>query len=539
MSKYVFVVGGVMSGVGKGTTTASIGKILQTRGLKVTAMKIDPYINVDAGTMNPTEHGEVFVTSDGVETDQDLGNYERFLNIEIRKLNYMTTGRVFRKVIERERALGYGGKCVEVVPHVPLEIIDRIKRCGKETKSDVVMIEIGGTVGEYQNVLFLEAARMLKHEQPNNVFFVLVSYVPIPPTIGEMKTKPTQYAARTVNEAGIQPDFIICRSEASLDAPRREKLAVGCGVESEDIFSAPDARSIYEVPQVLESQKLGERLLKKLKLKPKKNTFAEYKRFVDGILSASETVRIAVVGKYFSTGDFVLSDAYLSVIEALKHAAWAHGRKAELTWINAEEVEKVGPAKLLCGFDGILIPGGFGSRGVEGKIEAIRYAREENVPYLGLCYGMQLAVVEYARHVLGWKDAATTEISPKTKHPVIHIMEHQVANMAGGNFGGTMRLGAYECVLKKGSVAAKAYGGEHCVERHRHRYEFNNEYRAALEKAGLVISGTTKDGKLVEIIELKNHPFFLGTQAHPEFTSRPEHPNALFRAFIGASIGKK
>jgi len=528
-----------MSGVGKGTTTASIGKILQCRGLKVAAMKIDPYINVDAGTMNPVEHGEVFVTPDGDETDMDIGAYERFLGGDMGKVNYMTTGRVYKTVIERERALGYGGKCVEVVPHVPLEVIDRIKKCAAETKSDVLMIEVGGTVGEYQNILFLEAARMMKHETPDDIFFALVSYVPIPPTIGEMKTKPTQYAARTVNEAGIQPDFIICRAERALDEPRKGKLAVGCGVHEEDIFSAPDAKSIYEVPVIFEDQKLGDRLLAKLKLKEKKNTFAEYRKFVTRILSVTTPVKIAVVGKYFSTGDFVLADAYHSVIEALKHAAWFHDRKAELSWINAEEVEKKGAAALLSGYDGILIPGGFGSRGVEGKIEAIRFAREEKIPYLGLCYGMQLAVVEFARHILGWKDANTTEIAPKTKHPVIHIMKHQVKNVAGGQYGGTMRLGAYECVLKKGTLAHKAYGADSAIERHRHRYEFNNAFKAKLEKAGLVCSATTPDGKLVEIIELPNHPFFLGTQAHPEFTSRPEKSQPLFREFIKAAIAKK
>jgi len=538
MSKYIFVLGGVMSGVGKGTTTASIGKILQSRGFKVSAMKIDPYINVDAGTMNPIEHGEVFVSTDGDETDQDIGTYERFMGIEMRKLNYMTTGRVYLSVIERERALGYGGKCVEVVPHVPLEIIGRIKRCALETESDVVMIEVGGTVGEYQNILFLEAARMMKLEAPEDVAFVLVSYVPIPAMVGEMKTKPTQYASRTVNEAGIQPDFIVCRSERALDEPRKEKLAVGCGVHKEDIFSAPDARNVYEVPAVLESEGMGDRMMVKLGLKSRHNNFKDWSQFVDKILSVTEPVRIAVVGKYFSTGDFVLSDAYLSVIEALKHAAWFHGRKPELIWVNAEELEKSGGAKLLCGVNGILIPGGFGSRGVAGKIEAIRYARTEKIPYFGLCYGMQLAVVEYARNVLGFTDANTTEIDPDSKHPVIHIMHHQEENVTGARYGGTMRLGAYECALKKGSLAARAYGEVLAVERHRHRYEFNNEYRAELEKAGLIISGTTPSGELVEIIELANHPFFLATQFHPEFTSRPDKPQPLFREFVRACIGK-
>ncbi|MFH0928598.1 MAG: CTP synthase [bacterium] len=538
MTKFIFVVGGVMSGVGKGTTTASIGKILQHRGYKVTATKIDPYINVDAGTMNPVEHGEVFVTVDGEESDQDLGSYERFLDIEMGKVNYMTTGRVYQSVIERERSLGYGGKCVQVVPHVPEEIIGRIKRCAKVTGADVVMVEIGGTVGEYENILFLEAARMMKLEHPRDVIFALVSYMPIPSTLGEMKTKPTQHAARTLNASGIQPDFIFCRGSKPLDEPRKRKLAVGCNINPEDLFSAPDASNVYEVPVIFEDESVGDRFLKKLGLRTKKNTFREWRNFTNKLHRLNKTVKIGVVGKYFSTGDFVLSDAYLSVIESLKHAAWFFGAKPELTWLNAEELEEEGTSNLLKGFDGLLIPGGWGARGIEGKIKAIQYAREKKIPYLGLCYGMQLAVVEYARHVLGWKDANTTEVDPKTTHPVIHIMQHQQSNLAGQVFGGTSRLGGYRCLLKYDSKARDAYGKSEIVERHRHRYELNNDFRDALEKAGLMVSGTSPDGQLAEIIELPKHPFFIGAQFHPEFTSRPNLPQPLFKAFIKAALKK-
>lgn len=536
MAKYIFVVGGVMSGVGKGVTTASIGKILQTRGFRVTAMKIDPYINVDAGTMNPIEHGEVFVTHDGDECDQDMGNYERFLGINVSKMNYMTTGRVYQTVIERERALGYGGKCVQVVPHVPEEVIGRIKRCAEETKSDVVMIEIGGTVGEYENILFLEAARMLKLEQPDDVLFVIVSYMPIPSAVGEMKTKPTQHAVRALNSTGIQPDLVVCRGERPLDEPRKQKLSVFCNVSRLDIFSAPDAKSIYHVPALFESEGLGDRLLAKLRLTERENSFASWKRFAEKTLAVTEPVRIGIVGKYFSTGDFVLSDVYLSVIESLKHAAWFYKKKPEITWVNAEELEHGDPKKILGGFDGILIPGGFGSRGVEGKIRAIQYARERGVPYFGICYGMQLAAVEFARHVLKYADANTTEVSPETKHPIIHLMEKQAKNIMGQSFGGTMRLGAYRCALAKGSLARAAYGAAEVEERHRHRYEFNNAYRSEFEKRGMRISGTTPGGELVEILELADHPFFVGAQFHPEFTSRPQAPQPLFRAFVQAAI---
>lgn len=527
-----------MSGVGKGTACASIGKILQSKGLRVTALKIDPYINVDAGTMNPVEHGEVFVTDDGDETDQDIGTYERFLDTTINSTNYMTTGRVYQAVIERERNLEYGGKCVEVVPHVPEEIIRRIKLASKNAKADVTLIEVGGTVGEYQNILFLEAARMMKLAAPKDVLFVLVSYLPIPGNLGEMKTKPTQYASRTLNSAGIQADIIIARAEQPIDEPRRKKLAWSCGVHEKDIISAPDVDSIYKVPLDFERQHLADRILEKFGMKAReKKNMAQWQKMVRTGDSAKRTVRIGVIGKYFSTGDFVLSDVYLSVIEALKHAAWFHKHKPELLWLNSEAYEK-NPALLkeLDDLDGVVIPGGFGSRGVEGKIAAIQYVRTHKIPYLGLCYGMQLAVVEFARHVAGMKDANTAEIKPDVITPVIHILPGQEKIVAAKKYGGTLRLGACPCVLHPKSRARAAYGRRVISERHRHRYEVNNKYRALFEKKGMLVAGVSPDNQLVEIIELPNHPFFVGVQFHPEFKSRPTKPHPLFREFMAAAI---
>ena len=423
-----------MSGVGKGTATASIGKILQNKGYTVTAIKIDPYINVDAGTMNPIEHGEVFVTVDGDETDQDIGNYERFLDINITSVNYMTTGRVYKAVIEKERNLEYGGRCVEVVPHVPEEVIRRIKKAGRDAHADFVLIEVGGKVGEYQNILFLEAARMMKIETPKNVLFFLVSYLPIPSKIGEMKTKPTQYAVRTLNSAGIQPDFILCRADRALDEPRKRKLAVNCNVQDADIISAPDVNYVYEVPINFEKDNLGNKILKKFHLRSVNKDLKDWRALVNVIKNVKKEVRIAVVGKYFATGEYVLADSYISVIEAIKHASWANKVKPVLTWLNSEAYEK-NPVKLkeLSKYDGIVVPGGFGSRGVEGIIKAVEYARIHKIPYFGLCYGMQLATIEFARHLCGLKDAHTTEVSPKTKNPVIHIMPEQLKNLADKN----------------------------------------------------------------------------------------------------------
>lgn len=536
-SKYIFIVGGVMSGVGKGVAAASIGKILQASGYSVTALKIDPYINVDAGTMNPTEHGEVFVTDDGDETDQDIGNYERFLDTDILSRNYMTTGRVYQSVIQRERNLEYGGKCVEVVPHVPLEVIGRIERAAAAAKADFAIIEVGGTVGEYQNILFLEAARMMKTQSPDDVIFVMVSYLPVPSKVGEMKTKPTQYAVRTLNSAGIFPDFLLCRSERPLDDVRKAKLATFCNIPAENAISAPDVDSIYQVPINFNKDKLAERILKKFGLRPRARQMARWERLVNDASRYTRTVKIGVAGKYFATGDYTLSDSYISVIEALKHAAWANKRRLELTWIPTDEFEKNPKAvSKLKDFDGIVVPGGFGKRGIEGKINVIRYCREHRIPYFGLCYGMQLATIEFARNVCGLKKANTEEIDPRTPHPVIHIMEDQKQKLSDKKMGGTMRLGAYPCVLADSSISKKAYGTTVISERHRHRYEFNNAYREQLTKKGLVLAGTSPDGKLVEIVELKKHPFFVGVQFHPEFKSRPLSPHPLFVAFIKAAI---
>lgn len=535
--KFIFVAGGVMSGVGKGTAAASIAKILLHKGYEVTAVKIDPYINIDAGTMNPVEHGEVFVTYDGDETDQDVGSYERFLERQIPSGNYMTTGRVYQSVINRERALKYNGRCVEVVPHVPQEVIDRIKSAAKVNKAEITIIEIGGTVGEYQNILFLEAARMMKLASPKDVLTILVSYLPIPKSVGEMKSKPTQNASRTLNETGLQADFILARSEEPVDEPRRRKLSIFCNIDPGSVISSPDVPSIYLVPALYEEQHLGEKILKKLHLKPKANDMQGWMDWANKIQNYNKEVKIGIIGKYFSTGSFVLSDVYISVIEAIKHAAWANHVKPVLTWLNSEDYEQ-DPKKVkeLSNFDGIVIPGGFGNRGVEGKISAIKYIREHKIPYLGLCYGMQLATVEFARHVAGLKDANTTEINPKTTHPVIHIMPEQEKKLLALDYGGTMRLGAYPCKLATDSKSYNAYGKELISERHRHRYEFNNQYRDQLEKAGLSIAGTSPDDKIVEIIELKNHPFFVASQFHPEFQSWPQTPHPLFRDFIKAAI---
>ncbi len=535
MTKYIFVVGGVISGVGKGVASASIGKILQSRGFEVTAVKVDPYVNVDAGTMNPTEHGEVFVLDEGTETDQDMGNYERFLEKSLPAVNYMTTGSVYQTVINKERNLGYAGKCVEVVPHIPLEVIDRINKATAKAKADFVIVEIGGTVGEYQNILFLEAARMLKLKKPDDVLFVLVSYLPIPTKVGEMKTKPTQYAVRTLNSSGIQPDIIIARSRVPLDKKRKEKIALFCNIREDDVISAPDIESIYEVPVNFEKDNLSSIILKKLKLRPRKKNLKGWGRMVRIIKTAKKPVKIGVVGKYFGTGDFILADSYISVIEAVKHGAYFLKRKPVIDWLDAEKFERdARSVKELKKYDGIIVPGGFGARGVEGKIKAIQFCRENKIPFLGLCYGMQMLVIEFARNVCGMKNANTTEIDRETKYPVIDIMPEQKKNLEDKNYGATMRLGAYPAALKRGTIAFSAYKEHLISERHRHRWEVNPDFIEKLESRGLIFSGQSPDRRLMEIAELPNkkHPFFLGTQFHPEFKSRFLHPHPLFREFI-------
>lgn len=543
--KYIFVVGGVISGVGKGVTSSSLGLILKNRGLNVTAIKIDPYINVDAGTMNPTEHGEVFVLGDKDETDQDMGNYERFLDINLTRVNYMTTGRVYQTVIEKERNLEYKGKCVQVVPHIPMEIVSRIKKAGSDANADVVIIEVGGTVGEYENILYLEAARMLKIENPHDVIFVMVSYLPTPSKVGEMKTKPTQHASRLLNGSGIQADILIARADTPLDEKRKEKLSMFCNISVDRIISAPDVESIYDVPINFEKEKLSERLCDLLGVVCKKvdeKNWDKWKTFVKKVHNSKDTVKIAMIGKYFETGDFVLSDAYLSVIEAVKYSSYMQNKKPVISWINSADLEK-NPAKIkeLKKYDGIVVPGGFGARGVEGKIKAIKFARENKIPYFGLCYGMQLLVIEYARNVLGLKDATTREIDPNSKNLVVDVMESQKELLDKNIYGGSMRLGNYTAVLGKNTIAENAYGKTEIVERHRHRYEVNNFYVENLEKKGLVFSGKSKDGKLMEIAELpkSKHPFFLGTQFHPEFLARPLTPHPLFTAFIKSCVNRK
>ena len=541
-TKYIFVVGGVMSGVGKGVTTASIGQILQARGFNVSAIKMDPYINVDAGTMNPIEHGEVFVTEDGDETDQDIGNYERFLNKNIYRENYMTTGRVYQSVIERERNLEYKGKCVQVVPHIPLEIRNRIEKAVEKTGAEIMIIEIGGTVGEYENLLFLEAARVMKLFNPKDVLFVIVSFLPLPNKIGEMKTKPTQHAVRSLQGAGIQPDFIVARSEQPIDMVRREKLSINCNVPIDCVIAAPDADSIYEIPLNFEKDNLGEQILEKLGLPNRKENNTAWRKLVQAMKVKEPIVNIGIVAKYFASGDFELSDSYISVIEAIRHAAAYNHCKAKIHWLGTEEVEKK-KSRAFKGLDGIIVPQGWGGRGSEGKIEAIKYCRENKVPFFGLCYGMQMAVIEFARNVAGLKEASSAEINAKTPDPVIHIIPGQEKLIKEKGYGGTIRLGGWPCLIKPETRFAQAYNkfGKNKIitERHRHRYEFNNAYRTQFEKLGLTIAGTSPDNEIVEAIEIKEHPFFIGVQFHPEYISRPLAPHPLFVEFIRVCKNKK
>ncbi len=533
MKKYIFVAGGVMSGIGKGVATASIGRILKDKGFGVSAVKIDPYVNVDAGTMNPVEHGEVFVTKDGGECDQDIGNYERFLNLDLTKKNYITTGKVYKSVIEKERNLGYNGKCVEVVPDIPNETIRRIKAAGDED-TDFTLIEIGGTIGEYQNLLFLEAARMMNLENPDRVLFILVSYLPTPKTIGEMKTKPTQNASRRLNEAGIQPDLILARAETSLDEPRKNKISNFCNVNKSDIISAPDVDSIYTIPLNFEKEDLGNRILSKFNLKNRNGGLKEWEDLVSSSKKEAKKIKLAIVGKYFETGKFALTDSYISVIEAVNHASWEVEVNVNIDWIFADDYEKDKSVDEIGNYDGVIIPGGFGSRGVEGKIKVINYCRKNNIPFLGLCLGMQLSVVEFARNVLNLEDANSTEFNSNCQHPIIDVMNEQKKLIQNKKFGGTMRLGACRCVLDKRSNTYNLYKKEEILERHRHRFEFNNKYKDKIKKSDLSIVGENPGSGLVEVVEIKNHPFFIGVQFHPEFKSKPLNPHPLFKGFLKA-----
>jgi CTP synthase len=553
--KYIFVIGGVMSGVGKGVATSSIGTLLSTKNYRVNLVKVDPYLNVDAGTMNPTEHGEVFVLNSGLETDQDMGNYERFLGRDLSGDDYLTSGMVYKSVIERERALGYGGKCVEAIPHIRDEIVRRFEHSAKTNDSQISIIEVGGTVGDYQNAMFIEAGRLLKMRHPNDVLFIMVSYLPTPGKLGEMKTRPTQHAVHQLASYGVNTDIIIARAETALDHKRKEKIAIACNISTDRVISAPDIESIYDVPVNFEHDKLGDCILKALDLKPQKTNqqFLEWKKMAKGIKNHDDKiVNIAIVGKYFNTGDFTLTDAYISVLEAIKFSAYAVGVKAKIHTINALDFENKNPDyKSLDQYDGIIVPGGFGETGIEGKLNVIRYARENKIPYFGLCYGMQLMTIEYARNVLGLVGAHTAEINPKSPHLIIDIMPEQKIKIANGNYGGSMRLGVYPAKLQDGSIAQKAYSyfkgkklskvTTSIEERHRHRYEVNSEYVAKLEQGGLVFSGKSPDDKLMEIAELPRsiHPFFLGTQFHPEFLARPLTPHPLFTEFLKASKKKK
>ncbi|PIR96147.1 MAG: CTP synthase [Candidatus Doudnabacteria bacterium CG10_big_fil_rev_8_21_14_0_10_42_18] len=547
-TKFIFVSGGVISSVGKGITTASLAMLLESRGYKVAPVKMDMYLNVDAGTIRPQEHGEVFVTKDGVETDQDVGNYERFMNTDLYSSNYVTNGQIYQKIIQKERNFEYDGEDVEIVPHVPEEIIARLEKAAHERKADFVIAEIGGTVGEYQNVLYMEANRIMKYRDGRDVIHVHVGYLPTPPSVGEMKSKPVQTSVRILNGSGIQPDFLVCRAEQPVDDRRKQTLAWITSVPAENIISAPNVDTINRVPLNFDQQKFTDKILAKFGLKSKKQDLKKWKNLttkISKINSSRKEVEIAVVGKYYETGAYKLADVYISVVEAIKHASWNNGVRANFNWVSSVDVEKKGAKKVLSKYDGIVVPGGFGARGTEGMISTIEYARENNIPYLGLCYGMQMATIEFARNVAGLKGANTTEVDKDAPHPIIHIMPDQEKKLLKREYGATMRLGGWDCVINRGTKVEKEYlasgrikkaGKAKINERHRHRYEFNNNYREKLEKAGLVIAGTTPDGHLVEIIELKNHPYFVASQFHPEFQSRPLDPHPLFNGLLKAIL---
>ncbi len=527
-----------MSSVGKGVAAASIGKILQSKGYRVANIKCDMYVNIDAGTIRPAEHGEVFVGEDGVEADQDLGNYERFTDQICTKDNYVTTGQIYAEVIRRERNLEYDGEDVEVVPDIPNEIIRRIHLCQKKNNSEITIVEVGGTVGEYQVLLFLEAARMMKAKDQQDVFTILVSYLPTPPLLGEQKSKPTQYAIRTLNSAGIMPDFILCRATNPVSDSIKTTISTICSLPRERIISAPDVGSIYDIPVNFEKENLGEVILASMGLKVRQKDMADWVGLQKKVQKIKERVAIGIVGKYFNLKS--CRDTYISVIESIKHAAWRHGLNPDIHWLDSEAYEK-DPRKLkeLDRMRGIIVPGGFGKRGIEGMIKAAQYARENKIPYLGLCLGMQIAVIEAARNLVGFKKANSEEFDKQTPDPVIHLMATQKEVMAKSSYGGTMRLGAYPCAVGESTMARRAYGAANISERHRHRYEFNNAYRERLARHGLIPSGVSPDGMLVEMMELKRHPFFVGVQFHPEFKSRPLAPHPLFLEFIKTSLKRK
>jgi len=530
-TKYIFVTGGVVSSLGKGITAASLGQLLKSRGLKVTIQKFDPYINVDPGTMSPYQHGEVFVTDDGAETDLDLGHYERFIDVNLSKYSSVTSGKIYWSVLNKERKGEYNGRTVQVIPHITNEIKERIIRASKERDVDVVITEIGGTVGDIESLPFLEAIRQIKYDVGReNVMYIHVTLVPFLSKAGELKTKPTQHSVKELRGLGIQPDVLICRTEVPIAEDVKEKIALFCDLDPSEVIENIDASTIYEIPLMLEREGLPQLVLEHLNLKCGELDLSEWNEIVERVNNPQGKVKIALVGKYVE-----LKDAYISVSESLNHGAIANNVEVEVKWIHAEEINEDNYKELLSDVDGILVPGGFGDRGVEGKIVAIKYARENKIPYLGICLGMQLAVVEFARNVANLKGAHSSELNAETPYPVIDLMPEQKDIDA---LGGTMRLGLYPCKIKEGTKALEIYNDEIIYERHRHRYEFNNEYRDKLEEEGLVISGVSPDERLVEMIELKDHPWFIAVQYHPELKSRPTKAHPLFREFIKATIKK-
>lgn len=530
--KFIFISGGVISGLGKGIITSSLALLLKDSGFKVSPVKIDMYLNVDAGTLRPQEHGETFVLKSGLETDQDMGNYERFLGEDLPPENYITTGQIYAEVIRKERAFEYGGDTVEAIPHVTNEIIQRVKKAGQVNNSDVVIIELGGTVGEYQNGIFYEAARIMKLKNPEDVIHIHVTYLPLIKSVGELKSKPAQTSVHILNSLGIQPDFIVARSEVPVDKKRADKIALFCNILAENLILDPDLNSIWDVPLTLSEQNLAEKICQKLSLKSKNKNLVlkDWKKLKENADNPKKEITVGLATKYFKSGDYDLADSYVSVVEALKHAGAQLKTKVKIKWLDCEEELNFE------GISGLIVPQGWGSRGVEGKVAAVKFARENNVPYLGLCFGMQMAVIEFARNVAGLKGANSEEVDPKTKYSVIALMKDQEKYLAKHQYGGTIRLGAWPAVIDKKSLLFKLYGTDKVSERHRHRYEFNNNFKEKLEKAGLKVSATSPDGKLVEAIELPNHPFFVGTQYHPELQSRPLTPHPIFLGFLEACL---
>jgi CTP synthase len=527
MTKYIFVTGGVVSSIGKGIVAASLGRLLKNRGLKVAIQKFDPYINVDPGTMSPYQHGEVFVTDDGTETDLDLGHYERFIDINLNQYSNVTTGKVYSEVLKKERRGDYLGATVQVIPHITNEIKDKIRRAGELTDADIVITEVGGTVGDIESLPFLEALRQMKADMgANNVLYIHTTLIPYLKAAGELKTKPTQHSVKELRSLGIQPNILVVRTEEELPSGIKDKLALFCDVKPNAVIESRDVETLYTIPLNLQAQGMDDLVLDHFGIQRPEADMTDWRALENKVLNLKGKVRVGLVGKYVS-----LPDAYLSIVEALKHAGYAHDTEIDIRWIDAEEVDDQNVADYLADVDGVLVPGGFGSRGLIGKIAAIRYAREHKLPFFGICLGMQLACIEFARNVVGIHDADTGEENPACPHKIIDLLPDQEAE---GDLGGTLRLGLYPCRLVEGTLAHQLYGQEVVQERHRHRYEFNNAYRERLAAAGLTFSGLSPDGRLVEIVEIKDHPFFIAAQFHPEFISRPNRPQAIFDGFVAA-----